>query len=199
MGERRNHVGGALLGVAGLCWVSTVIADGANALGWGSLASILLLAAGGMCLIGALWAFGFSYPLPRLRQRLGRVRSVHEREKARAALPKPERCHDLLLAQLKKGRAARAWAVHPAPASLEESRQGQLKKREKARRWGEETAAMLREHFPLGCEGFCPHWERCGQDGRLAVETEIMELGGADSYLREKFQFLETLLRDNNP
>ncbi len=58
MGERRNHVGGALLGLAGLCWVSTVIADGTNTLGWDSLPSVLLLVAGGLCLLGSLWTFG---------------------------------------------------------------------------------------------------------------------------------------------
>ena len=58
VGERRNHLGGALLGIAGLCWVSTVIADGTGTLGWFSLPSVLLFVAGVLCLGGALWAFG---------------------------------------------------------------------------------------------------------------------------------------------
>jgi hypothetical protein len=58
MGERRNHAGAALFGVAGMCWVSTVVADGTRELAWGSIASILLFAAGLLCLIGSLWAFG---------------------------------------------------------------------------------------------------------------------------------------------
>jgi hypothetical protein len=60
MGERRNHAAAALLGVAGLCWVSTVIADGTHELAWGSSASVLLFAAGLLCVIGSLWAFGLS-------------------------------------------------------------------------------------------------------------------------------------------
>jgi hypothetical protein len=70
MGERRNHAGAALLGVAGLCWVSTVVADGTRQLAWGSIASVLLFAAGLLCLIGSLGAFGvLRCGWPRLTRR----------------------------------------------------------------------------------------------------------------------------------
>lgn len=73
MGERRNHAAAALLGVAGLCWVSTVIADGTHALAWGSLPSVVLLTVGLLCLIGSLWAFGIrQWVLGAFRRRFWR-------------------------------------------------------------------------------------------------------------------------------
>jgi hypothetical protein len=57
MGEHRNDIGAALIGVGGACWVGAIVADGSNAMGWLSVPSIVLFIAGAACLLAAVWAF----------------------------------------------------------------------------------------------------------------------------------------------
>ena len=58
MESHRGHLGGALLGLTGACWIADVVGVGSRGFKWASFVSVLLLAAGLLCLIGAVWAFG---------------------------------------------------------------------------------------------------------------------------------------------
>lgn len=108
MGERRNHVGAALLGVAGLCWVSTVIADGTHGLAWGSSASVLLFAAGLLCVIGSLWAFG-PFPVRRRHhaEQQPRLRVLVPKGRIPLATPPPMQVSDAEAARIAASRDPR--------------------------------------------------------------------------------------------
>lgn len=56
MGDRRNHIGNALIGVGGACWIGALIADGSKAMVWLGLPSALLYVAGAACIAGAVLA-----------------------------------------------------------------------------------------------------------------------------------------------
>jgi hypothetical protein len=55
--ERRNHLGGSLVGLAGACWVGALVADGSKAMEWLSAPSLVLFVAGALSAVAAVFAF----------------------------------------------------------------------------------------------------------------------------------------------
>ena len=59
MEQHRGEIGGALLVSAVACWIAAVPVATATGSSWTSPATLALLAGGLLCLVVALWAFGF--------------------------------------------------------------------------------------------------------------------------------------------
>jgi hypothetical protein len=58
MERYRGDLGGALVAVGGACWIGAVLAVAGRTLSWTSAYAIGLVAAGFVCLVGAIGAFG---------------------------------------------------------------------------------------------------------------------------------------------
>lgn len=221
MGERRNHAGGALLGLAGLCWVSTVIADGTQTLGWDSLPSVLLLIAGGLCLLGSLWAFGALNPFlcwwswsssgtappvaaERTAQEVGAELAADlpqgtARRRTSTDDVQADRV-ELLREQHRRGRSLQKRLVWTAGTARtpERARDIEDEARYAACKWAEGAWRVIAEHFPgYEREFFGEGHPALGATGFAMACQQAMERvsTSADSYLDGKLAFIEGLLR----